>query len=183
MIRGIRGSLQDTSRTPGHQDTRTPAGHLQDTRTPGHQDTCRTPPSPSASQLGTEAEKVIRGIQGNLQDISTPELAASKAATSPKSWLSGKLGNLVLSRGSQVSKKTPSGKAAPAPQQQSSTPQVSQPAAGQYNAGPVREGAGGEQPAPQAGGVGSQRRSSRVAERQGANTPGSILRKRLFTKK
>ena len=173
VIRGIRGSLQDTSRTPGHQDT----------RTPGHQDTCRTPPSPSASQLGTEAEKVIRGIQGNLQDISTPELAASKAATSPKSWLSGKLGNLVLSRGSQVSKKTPSGKAAPAAQQQSSTPQVSQPAAGQYNAGPVREGAGGEQPAPQAGGVGSQRRSSRVAERQGANTPGSILRKRLFTKK
>merc|ERR1712218_721281 len=80
VIRGIRGSLQDTSRTPGHQDTRTPAGHLQDTRTPGHQDTCRTPPSPSASQLGTEAEKVIRGIQGNLRDISTPELAASKAA-------------------------------------------------------------------------------------------------------
>ena len=29
VIRGIRGSLQDTSRTPGHQDTRTPAGHLQ----------------------------------------------------------------------------------------------------------------------------------------------------------
>ena len=133
-------------------------------------------PSPSASQLGTEAEKVIRGIRGNLQDTSTPELAASKATTSPKSWLSGKLGNLVLSKGSQVSKKTQSGKAAPAAQQQPSTPQISQPAAGQDNAGPVREGAGGEPPALQAGGVSSQRRSSRVAERQGANTPGSILK-------
>ena len=162
-------------------------------------------PSPSASELGTEAEKVISGIRsselsseaekviagirGNLQDISTPELAASKATTSPKSWLSGKLGNLVLSKGSQVSKKTQSGKAAPAAQQQPSTPQVSQPAAGQHNAGPVREGAGGEPPALQAGGVSSQRRSSRVAERQASSTPASILkqlegtRKRLFTKK
>ena len=142
-----------------------------------------------SSELSSEAEKVIAGIRGNLQDISTPELAASKATTSPKSWLSGKLGNLVLSKGSQVSKKTQSGKAAPAAQQQPSTPQISQPAAGQDNAGPVREGAGGEPPALQAGGVSSQRRSSRVAERQGASTPGSILkqlggpRKRLFTKK
>ena len=90
-------------------------------------------PSPSASELGTEAEKVISGIRsselsseaekviagirGNLQDISTPELAASKATTSPKSWLTGKLGNLGLSKGSQVSKKVQSGKAAPAAQQ------------------------------------------------------------------
>ena len=166
-------------------------------------------PSPSASELGTEAEKVISGIRsselsseaekviagirGNLQDISTPELAASKATTSPKSWLTGKLGNLGLSKGSQMSKKVQSGKSAPAAQQQPSTPRIStktqQQPAGQDNAGPVREAAGGEPPALQAGGVSSQRRSSRVAERQGANTPGSILkqlggpRKRLFTKK
>ena len=136
-----------------------------------------------SSELSSEADKVIAGIPGNLQDISTPELAASKVTTSPKSWLTGKLGNLGLSKGSQMSKKVQSGKPAPAAQQQPSTPQVSQPAAGQHNAGPVREGAGGEPPALQAGGVSSQRRSSRVAERQGANTPGSILRKRLFTKK
>ena len=165
--------------------------------------------SPSASELGTEAEKVISGIRsselsseaekviagirGNLQDISTPELAASKVTTSPKSWLTGKLGNLGLSKGSQMSKKVQSGKSAPAAQQQPSTPRIStktqQQPAWQDNAGPVRGAAGGELPALQAGGVSSQRRSSRVAERQVASTPGSILkqlggpRKRLFTKK
>ena len=149
-----------------------------------------------SSELSSEADKVIAGIRSNLQDISTPELAASKVTTSPKSWLTGKLGNLGLSKGSQMSKKIQSGKPAPAAQQQPSTPRIStktqqqqQRPAWQDNAGPVRGAAGGELAAPQAGGVSSQRRSSRVAERQGANTPGSILkqlggsRKRLFTKK
>ena len=165
-------------------------------------------PSPSASDLGKEAEKVISGIRSselsseadkviagvrsNLQDISTPELAASKVTMSPRSWLTGKLGNLVLSKGSQMSKKVQSGKPAPAAQQQPSTFQISktqqQPAC-QDNAGPAQGAAGGEQPAPQAGGVSSQRRSARVAERQAASTPSSLLRqiegtrKRLFPKK
>ena len=146
-----------------------------------------------SSELSSEADKVIAGIRSNLQDISTPELAASKVTTSPKSWLTGKLGNLGLSKGSQMSKKVQSGKSAPAAQQQPSTPRIStktqQQPAWQDNAGPVRGAAGGELPAPQAGGVSSQRRSSRVAERQVASTPASILkqlggsRKRLFTKK
>ena len=149
-----------------------------------------------SSELSKEAEKVIAGIRGNLQDISTPELAASKVTTSPKSWLTGKLGNLGLSKGSQMSKKVQSGKPAPAAQQQPSTPRIStktqqqqQRPAWQDNAGPVRGAAGGELAAPQAGGASSQRRSARVAERQAPSTPSSILkqlegkRKRLFTKK
>ena len=143
-----------------------------------------------SSELGSEASKVIAGIRSNLQDISTPELSASKATTSPKSWLTGKLGNLVLSRGGQVSKKVQSNKPAPAAQQQPSTSQISktqQQPARQDNAGPAQRAAGGELPAPQAGGVSSQRRSARVAERQAASTPSSILkqlgRKRLFPKK
>merc|ERR1711949_99430 len=145
-----------------------------------------------SSELSSEADKVIAGIRSNLQDISTPELVASKVTMSPRSWLSGKLGNLMLSKGSQMSKKVQSGKLAPAAQQQLSTSQISktqQQHACQDNAGPAQGAAGGEQPAPQAGGVSSQRRSARVAERQAASTPSSLLRqiegtrKRLFPKK
>ena len=147
-----------------------------------------------SSELSSEAEKVIAGIRGNLQDIATPELAASKVATSPKSWLTGKIWG--LSTGAQMSKKVQSAKPASAAQQQPSTPQIStktqqqqQRPAWQDNAGPVRGAAGGELAAPQAGGASSQRRSARVAERQASSTPTSILkqlegtRKRLFTKK
>ena len=147
-----------------------------------------------SSELGSEAEKVISRIQGNLQDIVTPELAASKVATSPKSWLTGKI--LGLSTGAQMSKKVQSAKPASAAQQQPSTPQIStktkhqqQRPAVQDNAGSVRGAGAGELPAPQAGGASSQRRSTRGAERQASSTPTSILkqlegtRKRLFTKK
>merc|ERR1711873_3878 len=106
-----------------------------------------------SSELSSEADKVIAGVRSNLQDISTPELAASKVTMSPRSWLTGKLGNLVLSKGSQMSKKVQSGKPAPAAQQQLSTSQISktqqQPAC-QDNAGPAQGAAGGELPAPQA---------------------------------
>merc|ERR1712240_431651 len=145
-----------------------------------------------SSQLSSEADKVIAGVRSHLQDISTPELAASKVTMSPRSWLSGKLGNLMLSKGSRMSEKVQSGKPAPAAQQQPSTSQISktqQQPARQDNAGPAQRAAEGEQPAPQAGGVSSQRRSARVAERQAASTPSSLrrqiesTRKRLFPKK
>ena len=147
-----------------------------------------------SSELSSEAEKVIAGIRGNLQDIATPELAASKVATSPKSWLTGKI--LGLSTGAQMSKKVQSAKPASAAQQQPSTPQITtktkhqqQRPTFQDNAGSVRGAAAGELPAPQAGEASSQRRSTRGAERQASSTPTSILkqlegtRKRLFTKK
>merc|ERR1712240_976334 len=145
-----------------------------------------------SSQLSSGADKVIAGVKSHLKDISTPELAASKVTMSPRSWLSGKLGNLMSPKGSRMSEKVQSGKLAPAAQQQLSTAQISktqQQPARQDNAGPAQRAAGGEQPAPQAGGVSSQRRSARVAERQAASTPSSLrrqiesTRKRLFPKK
>merc|ERR1712223_1391482 len=56
VIRGIRGSLQDTPRTPGHQDTcRTPSGH-QDTRTPGHLQDTSKPQRQSAWHRGRKGD-------------------------------------------------------------------------------------------------------------------------------
>jgi len=144
-----------------------------------------------SSQLSSEADKVIAGVKSHLQDISTPELAASKVAMSPTSWMSGKLGNLMSPKGSRMSEKVQSGKLGSAAQQQLSTAQISktqQQPARQDNAGPAQGAAGGEQPARQAGEESSQRRSARVAERQAASTPSSLrqqiqsTRKRLFKK-
>merc|ERR1712173_59437 len=129
---------------------------------------------------------------GDIVTFEAPELAASKVTMSPRSWLSGKLGNLMSPKGSRMSEKVQSGGLAPAAQQQLSTAQISktqQQPARQDNAGPAQGAAGGEQPALQAGGVSSQRRSARVAERQAASTPSSLrkqiqsTRKRLFPKK
>ena len=144
-----------------------------------------------SSQLSSEAGKVVAGVKSHLKDISTPELAASKVAMSPTSWLSGKLGNLMSPKGSRMSEKVQSGKLGSAAQQQLSTAQISktqQQPARQDNAGPAQGAAGGEQPARQAGEESSQRRSARVAERQAASTPSSLrqqiqsTRKRLFKK-
>ena len=144
-----------------------------------------------SSQLSSEAGKVVAGVKSHLKDISTPELAASKVAMSPTSWLSGKLGNLMSPKGSQMSEKVQSGKLGSAAQKQLSTAQISktqQQPARQDNAGPAQRAAEGEQPARQAGEESSQRRSARVAERQAASTPSSLrqqiqsTRKRLFKK-
>merc|ERR1712173_501041 len=87
---------------------------------------------------------------GDIVTFEAPELAASKVTMSPRSWLSGKLGNLMSPKGSRMSEKVQSGKLAPAAQQQLSAAQISktqqQPAC-QDNAGPAQRAAGGEQPA------------------------------------
>merc|ERR1711978_469872 len=139
-----------------------------------------------SSELSSKADKVIAGVRSHLQDISTPELAASKVTMSPTSWLSGKLGNLMSPKGSRMSEKVQSGRLASAAQQQLSTAQISktqQQPARRDNAGPAQRAAGGEQPARQAGGVSSQRRSARVAERQAASTPSSLRQQIQSTRK
>ena len=142
---------------------------------------------------------MISGIRENLKDIATPKVQhASNSATTPRSWLTGKM--LTLSAGSQVAQKVQSAKSVSAQQQQPSTPRISiktkrqqrpapqpgQASPGQGRAGPAQEVPVGGQPAAQASEADSLRRSIRVAERQ---TPTSILRqlegrgKKLFSKK